>query len=291
MPAKIRLSRHGKTHNAFYHIVVADGRAPRDGRFIEKIGTYNPVANPAEIVLNFEKALDWVQKGAQPTDTVKTILSYKGVLYKNHLLKGVKKGAFTEIEAEAKFQKWLEEKDAKIAAKRSGVDEKNRAEQKARFDAEVEVNEARAAVIAKKKTAEIDAKVKAAQEAAAEKASKEAVVAAEKTEEAIETPETVENIAEVVEAPKEESEVKEEPKAEVKEEPKAEVKEEPKAEVKEEPKAEVKEEPKAEVKEEPKAEVKEEPKAEVKEEPKAEVKEEPKAEATDETKTKEEPKA
>ena len=137
MSTKIRLSRHGKTHSAFYHIVVADGRAPRDGRFIEKIGTYNPVANPAEIVLNFDKALDWIQKGAQPTDTARTILSSKGVMHMHHLLKGVKKGAFSESEAEAKFQKWLSEKEAKVAAKRSGEDEKIRAEQKAKLDAEL----------------------------------------------------------------------------------------------------------------------------------------------------------
>ena len=205
MATKIRLSRHGKTHNAFYHIVVADGRAPRDGRFIEKLGTYNPVADPAVIKLDFDKALDWVQKGAQPTDTVRAILSLKGIMYKHHLLKGVKKGAFTETEAEAKFQKWLGDKEAKIAAKRSGVDEKVRAEQKVKLDAEVKINEDRAAEIAKKKTAEIDAKVKAAQEAAAEKAAKEEAENAK---------------AKADEAPVEE--VKEETKEETKEEPKAE---------------------------------------------------------------------
>ena len=140
MPTMIRLSRHGKKHSAFYHIVVADGRAPRDGRFIEKIGTYNPITNPAEIVLDFDKALDWIQKGAQPTDTARTILSLKGVMYKHHLLVGVKKGAFTETEAEAKFEKWISEKEAKLANKRSGIDEKTRTEEKARFDAEVKVN-------------------------------------------------------------------------------------------------------------------------------------------------------
>ena len=106
MPAKIRLSRHGKKGAAFYHIVVADGRAPRDGKFIEKIGTYNPVHNPAEINLDVDKALTWLQNGAQPTDTVRSILSYTGVLYKNHLVKGVKKGAFTEAQAEVKFLAW-----------------------------------------------------------------------------------------------------------------------------------------------------------------------------------------
>src|SRR5512138_1624905 len=95
MPTKIRLQRKGKKGQPFYHIVIADGRAPRDGRFIEKIGVYNPLTKPAEIEIQFEKALDWMQKGAQPTDTVRAILSYKGILYKFHLLKGVQKGALT----------------------------------------------------------------------------------------------------------------------------------------------------------------------------------------------------
>ena len=108
MAVKIRLARHGKKGFAFYHIVAADSRAPRDGKFIEKLGTYNPNTNPATIDLNFEKALGWLQKGAQPTDTCRAILSYKGVLYKKHLLGGVAKGAFTEAEAEARFNKWLD---------------------------------------------------------------------------------------------------------------------------------------------------------------------------------------
>lgn len=192
MPTKIRLSRHGKAHKAFYHIVVADGRAPRDGKFIEKIGTYNPITMPAEIVLDFDRALDWIQKGAQPTDTARAILSLKGVLYKHHLLVGVRKGALTEVEAEAKFQKWLEEKEAKIASSQSRIDEKMRNEKKALFDAEVKVNEERAAELAKKKAAEIDAKVKAAQDAAAEKAAKEneaEETVAESTEEVADTKE------------------------------------------------------------------------------------------------------
>ncbi len=207
MPTKIRLSRHGKTHKAFYHIVVADGRAPRDGRFIEKIGTYNPIANPAEIVLDFDRALDWIQKGAQPTDTARAILSYKGVLYKNHLLNGAKKGAFSEAEAEAKFQKWMEEKDAKISAKKSGIDEKERSELKARFDAEAKVNEERAAELAKKKAAEVEAKVKAAQAKAAE---------AKKDEPEAEVKEEVAEVKEEAAEVKEEvTEVKEEKAAEV----------------------------------------------------------------------------
>ena len=110
MAVKIRLARHGKKGFAFYHIVAADSRAPRDGKFIEKLGTYNPNTNPATIDLNFEKALDWLLKGAQPTDTCRAILSYKGVMYKKHLLGGVAKGAFSESDAEAKFNKWLSEK-------------------------------------------------------------------------------------------------------------------------------------------------------------------------------------
>ena len=117
MAVKIRLARHGKKGYAFYHIVAADSRAPRDGKFIEKLGTYNPNTNPATIDLNFEQALGWLQKGAQPTDTCRAILSYKGVLYKKHLLGGVAKGAFTETEAEARFNKWIDAKNGKIEAK------------------------------------------------------------------------------------------------------------------------------------------------------------------------------
>ena len=113
MAVKIRLARHGKKGYAFYHIVAADSRAPRDGKFIEKLGTYNPNTNPATIDLDFGKALDWLQKGAQPTDTCRAILSYKGVMYKKHLLGGVAKGAFTETEAEARFNKWMEAKAGK----------------------------------------------------------------------------------------------------------------------------------------------------------------------------------
>ena len=106
MPTKIRLARHGRKRKPFYHIVIADSRAPRDGKFIERVGSYNPNTNPATIDLDFDKALSWLQKGAQPTDTVRTILSFKGVLYKNHLLKGVLKGAFSEEVAEEKFKDW-----------------------------------------------------------------------------------------------------------------------------------------------------------------------------------------
>ena len=117
MPAKIRLQRHGKKGQPFYHIVIADSRSPRDGKFIEKLGTYNPNTNPATINLNFEQALSWLMKGAQPTETARAILSYKGVLYKKHLLGGVAKGAFSESDAEAKFNKWMGEKQNRVSQK------------------------------------------------------------------------------------------------------------------------------------------------------------------------------
>jgi small subunit ribosomal protein S16 len=184
MPAKMRLSRHGKKGAAFYHIVVADGRAPRDGKFIEKIGTYNPINNPATIDLNVDKALTWLQNGAQPSPTVRAILSYTGVLYKNHLAKGVLKGALTEAQAEVKFEAWKKEKDAKIAAKSSELSEKERAEQKAALEAEIKVNEARAAELAKAKAAIIEAQVKAAQAAKSEAEATEEVTEEAATEEA-----------------------------------------------------------------------------------------------------------
>ena len=136
MAVKIRLARHGKKAAPFYHIVAADSRAPRDGKFIEKLGTYNPITNPATIELNFERALDWLMKGAQPTDTCRAILSYKGVLYKKHLLGGVAKGAFSESDAEAKFNKWMEEKLGKIASKESKLATDAKAAEKARLAAE-----------------------------------------------------------------------------------------------------------------------------------------------------------
>ncbi len=152
MPVKIRLSRHGRKGKAFYHIVVADGRAPRDGRFIERIGSYNPNTNPATIDLNFEKALKWMQDGAQPTETARAILSYKGVLLKEHLLRGVKKGALTEEQAEAKFTAWLNEKSSKIQAKIDKLANLSETDKKKRHEAETKINEERAAALAKKKS-------------------------------------------------------------------------------------------------------------------------------------------
>ncbi len=166
MPAKIRLQRHGKKGQPFYHIVVADSRSPRDGRFIEKIGTYDPLLQPAKIELKFDRALYWYSVGAVPTDTARSLLSKKGVMMKHHLLKGVKKGAMTEEQAEVKFQNWLKEKEAKDAGVAKAVEEKNRNERKASLEAETKVNEARAAEIAKRKLAEMEAK--RAEEAAAQ---------------------------------------------------------------------------------------------------------------------------
>jgi small subunit ribosomal protein S16 len=121
MPVKIRLSRHGKKHNAYYHIVVADARAPRDGKFIEVLGNYNPNTNPATIQIDSDKAMKWLSQGAQPTDTCRAILAYKGVLFQNHLKKGVTRGVITQEQADAKYQKWLEEKHNKIEEKRKRV--------------------------------------------------------------------------------------------------------------------------------------------------------------------------
>ncbi len=150
MATKIRLQRHGKKGKPFYYIVVADSRAPRDGRFIERVGSYNPNTNPATIDINFEKTLDWVNDGAQPTDTVRAILSYKGVLYKKHLQGGVKKGALTEEQAEAKFAAWLEQKDGKITGKKSNLSSAKEEAKKAALIAEAKKKEDKAAVIAAK---------------------------------------------------------------------------------------------------------------------------------------------
>jgi len=151
MPTKIRLQRRGKKGQAFYHIVIADGRAPRDGKFIERIGIYNPLTRPAEIEINFNKALEWLNKGAQPTDTVKAILSYKGILFKNHLLKGVEKGAMTAEQAEIKFQAWLQEKQSKIASKKNEYALNLKESRKKAHENEIKVNEAKAQAVARKR--------------------------------------------------------------------------------------------------------------------------------------------
>src|SRR6056300_459815 len=148
MPVKIRLQRHGKKGKPYYWIVAADARSKRDGKYLEKLGAYNPNTNPATVELNIDGTVKWLQNGAQPTDTAKNILSYKGALLKNHLVGGVRKGALTEEQAEEKFKAWAEEKEAKIQAKADGLSE---AEAKAKAEAladEKAVNEARIAAAA-----------------------------------------------------------------------------------------------------------------------------------------------
>lgn len=152
MPAKIRLTRHGKKHQPYYHIVVADGRAPRDGKYIEVIGNYNPNTNPATIVLDNDKALGWLQKGAQPTDTVRAILGYKGVLYKSHLLRGVAKGLLTQEQAETKLQQWLDVKQIKIDEKKKRLANESENERAERLAAESKKRAAIAEAVLKKNT-------------------------------------------------------------------------------------------------------------------------------------------
>jgi small subunit ribosomal protein S16 len=180
MAVKIRLSRHGKKGYAFYHIVIADSRSPRDGRFIEKIGTYNPNTNPATIDVDIDKALKWLQNGAQPTDTCRAILSYKGVLLKKHLLGGVKKGAFTEEVAEQRFKLWIEGKEAQVEDKKNKLLQDKKAGNKTRLEQEAKANEAKAALVAKKR---LDAAQKEAEEkaAAAAEDSVEEVIPVEET--------------------------------------------------------------------------------------------------------------
>lgn len=165
MPARIRLQRHGKKNQPFYHIVVADGRAPRDGRFIEKLGTYNPLTNPATIDLNLDKAVEWLKNGAQPSDTARRILSYKGALLKRHLQIGVEKGAISQEQADVKFNEWLKAKETKIANIKSEVDNAKRDSKKAAFEAEKKANEAKAAAVAAKRQAAAEAEAAAKAEA------------------------------------------------------------------------------------------------------------------------------
>ena len=182
MATRIRLQRHGRKSYAFYSIVIADSRAPRDGKFIEKIGTYNPNTNPATVDLNFDAALAWVLKGAQPSDTVRNILSREGVYMKKHLLGGVAKGAFGE--AEAKFEAWKNNKQSGLAALKAKQDEEKKAEAKARLEAEKKINEVKAKALAEKKAAE--AAEKAAAEAPAEEATEAPAEEAPATEAAAE---------------------------------------------------------------------------------------------------------
>ena len=206
MATRIRLQRHGRKGRPFFHLVAADSRAKRDGKFIQKLGTYNPTANPAIIEIDFDNTLAWVQKGAELTDTARAILSYKGVLYKNHLLNGVKKGALTEAQVEEKFNAWLKEKDSKIKGKKDGLEKSAQKDKADRLKAEAEKNEARAAEIAAKLQPEVEEveeapAVEAAEEAPAVEAAEEApaVEAAEEAPavEAVEEAPAVETAEEV----------------------------------------------------------------------------------------------
>jgi small subunit ribosomal protein S16 len=156
MATKIRLQRHGKKGKPFYYIVVADARAPRDGRFIERLGSYNPNTNPATIDINFDKTLNWVNDGAQPTDTCRAILSYKGVMYKKHLQGGLKKGALTAEQVEAKFAEWLDQKDGKITGKKTDLVSAKDAARKTALAAEAKKKEEKAAAIAAKNTPAVE---------------------------------------------------------------------------------------------------------------------------------------
>ena len=209
MATKIRLQRGGRKSRPIYSIVVADARAKRDGRFIEKLGTYNPNTNPATIDLNFDSALSWVMKGAQPTDTARAILSYRGVMMKKHLLEGVRKGALTEEQAEAKYEAWLSDKESKIGANVKAIAEKKAADKTARLAAESEVNKARAAAIA--------AALAPAEEAPAEEAETEAAAEEAATEEAP-AEEAAAEEAPAEEAAAEEAAAEEAPAEEAKEE-------------------------------------------------------------------------
>ena len=175
MATRIRLQRHGKKGKPVYNIVVADQRSPRDGKYIEKLGIYNPNTNPALINLDFDSTLDWMMKGAQPSDTAKAILSYKGILMKKHLLEGVRKGAFNEEEAEKRFDTWMEGKNQKVADKSQNVLKAKEDAKKATLETEKAKNEAKVKELATKKT-------KAAEETT-EEVTEEAPDAEETTEE------------------------------------------------------------------------------------------------------------
>jgi small subunit ribosomal protein S16 len=197
MAVKIRLARKGRKKLAFYHIVVADSRSPRDGRYIEKIGSYNPVTNPATIELDFDKALGWLQNGALPTDTCRAILSYKGVLMKKHLLEGVKKGAFDEAEATKRFDEWMRQNEAKIEAKKSTLEKSSDDDLEKRLSVEKRVNEARIAKLAKKNAA-LAAKAAAGDKALVDVINQEAASEDAAIDEATEAPAQEETTSEQV---------------------------------------------------------------------------------------------
>ncbi|MEO9805611.1 MAG: 30S ribosomal protein S16 [Reichenbachiella sp.] len=250
MAVKIRLARRGRKKQAIYDVVVADARAPRDGRFIEKLGSYNPNSNPAFIDIDEESALKWVMDGAQPTDTARAILSYRGVMYKKHLQVGVNKGAITQEDADKKFEAWMKEKESKVQGKVDSLAKAKDSANKTKLEAEAKVNAARAEEIAKKRLVIEEAEATAAAETSEEEApateeapAVEATPAVEEAKEKAPATEAKEEapVAEAEEAPA----VEEKPAAEAKEEaPAAEAKEEaPVAEAKEEAPAKEEEKP------------------------------------------------
>ena len=198
MPVKIRLQRHGKKGKPFYWVVAADARAKRDGRYLEKLGTYNPNSNPATVDLNIDHTVSWLEKGAQPTDTARTLLSYKGVMLKHHLNGGVRKGALTQEQADTKFVAWLEEKETKIQAKKDGLTQAESDARAKRLADEKAVSDKRLA-----DAAAAEAEVEAA-EAAAEAEATEATEAVEEAA-AEETTEAVAEEAPAAEATEEEA--------------------------------------------------------------------------------------
>jgi small subunit ribosomal protein S16 len=192
MPVKIRLQRHGKKGKPFYWVVAADARAKRDGRYLEKLGTYNPNSNPATVDIHIDHAVSWLEKGAQPTDTARTLLSYKGVMLKHHLNGGVRKGALTQEEADKKLAAWLEEKDAKIQAKKDGLTQADADTKAKRLADEKAVSDKRLA-----DAAALEAEAEAAEAAATAAAAEEA--AAETTDEVVEEAPATEEEAPVTE--------------------------------------------------------------------------------------------
>ena len=223
MAVKIRLARRGRKKLAIFDVVVSDARAPRDGRFIEKIGTYNPNTNPASIVLNEVNALKWVMNGAQPTDTAKAILSHKGILYKKHLQVGVIKGAITQEQADAKFEAWKADKEVKIQTKSTGLQKSKDDSRAAVLAAEAKVSANRAEAIAAKNKVADDAIVASVVEAIQEAEEEAAGVEVEETP-AVEEALAVEETPAVEEAPavEETPAVEEAPAAASTEEPAAE---------------------------------------------------------------------
>ena len=205
MATRIRLQRRGKKNQPFYQIVIADGRAPRDGRFIEKIGTYNPLTNPATILIDFNRALYWVETGASPSDTVRSILKKEGVYLMKHLKGGIAKGAISEMEAERKFEAWQQDKESKKSNVKREIADKARGEMKKRMDAESKVRETISAKVAAKYAKEAAAEARAT-ETAAEEAVVEETTVVEEVVETVETaPETEASVEEPTEAPAEEA--------------------------------------------------------------------------------------